>query len=165
MNENSIQKSLRGRGYDLASATIVAVSFILLLRVRAHLPIFSDSWYHLSVIRAFFERGLSLHAWWEFAPFGRPHLYCPLFHIVGAGLLRLTGWTLLDMAKVYDVVTFPLVLAAGWSAARCLFGQRAAFLTLLLMALNIGLVFPCSLIMMPGTYALLLWPFVHVLLL
>jgi hypothetical protein len=33
------------------------------------------------------------------------------------------------------------------------------------MALNIGLVFPCSLIMMPGTYALLLWPFVHVLLL
>jgi hypothetical protein len=129
------------------------------------LPVFSDSWYHLSVIRAFFERGLSLHAWWEYAPFGRPHLYPPLFHLAGVAVFRLTGCNLLDVARVYDVVTFPLLLAAGWWAARCLFGTRAAFLTLLLLSLNIGLVFPCSLIIMPGTYGLVLWPFVFVLLL
>jgi hypothetical protein len=150
------------RGYDWVSIAIIILFFALLFRIRAQLPIFSDSWYHLSVIRAFSERGIGLHAWWEFAPFGRPHLYPPLFHVVNLAVLRATSLGLLDLARLYDVVTFPLVLAAGWLAARNLFGAKAAFLTLLLLSLNIGLLFSCSLIMMPATYALLLWPFLHI---
>jgi len=165
LNRESITGCLHRRGYDVSSVAIILLVVLLLFRVRAFLPVFSDSWYHLAVIRAFSERGISLHAWWEFAPFGRPHLYSPLFHVVGVAILKLTGWDLLEIARLYDVVTFPLVLAAGWWAARSFFGKRAAFLTLLLLLLNIGLVFPCSLIMMPGTYALILWPLVCIKLL
>jgi hypothetical protein len=150
------------KGWDIASVSIAALSCALLLIRWPRLPVFSDSWYHLSVIRAFAENGFTLHAWWEFAPFGRPHLYSPLFHLVNAGILRMTGCALLDLARLYDVVTFPAVILAGWWAARSLFGQRPAFITALLLALNIGLLFPCSLIMMPGTYALLLWPFLQI---
>jgi len=160
---NPIGRDLTERGYDLAALLFVLVFFVLLFRIRAYLPIFSDSWYHLSVIRGFAENGFSLRAWWEFAPFGRPHLYSQLFHIVGVGILGVTGLSLTNLATLYDIVTFPLLLSAGWLAARCLFGTRAAFVTLLLLSLNIGLLFPCSLIMMPWTYALILWPFVHVL--
>ena len=137
--------------------------FILLVGVREHLPVFSDSWYHLSVVRAFNERGLTGHAWWEFAPFGRPHLYSPLLHVFGVGLMRITGCSLLSLATFYEVVTFPALLLAGWGAARILFGERAALLTLLLLLLNIGLLFPVSLIIMPGTYAVMLWPYVAIL--
>lgn len=139
---------------------IVVLFFGLLFHLRAQLPIFSDSWYHLSVIRAFAVRGFTGEAWWEFAPVGRPHLYAPLFHLVNLGVMRVTGCELLDLARLCDVVTFPALLLAGWAAARGWFGARAAFVTVLLLALNIGLLFPCSLIMMPGTWALMLWPFV-----
>ncbi len=161
----SIRRRLRGRGYDLSSLAIIAVFLFLLWRIRASLPVFSDSWYHLGVIRAFAERGISLDAWWEFAPFGRPHLYPPLFHLAGVAMRQLTGADWLGIARGFEVVTFPLVLAAGWGAARSWFGARAAWLTLLLLAINFGLVFPCSLILMPGTYAVLAWPFMLRLLL
>ncbi len=150
------------RRYDFASAAIVALVVGLLCRLWAHLPVMQDSWYHLGVIRAFYEKGPTLQAWWEFAPVGRPHLYSPVFHLVNVTLLHLTPLSLVDLGRLYDVVTFPAVLGVGWLAARMLFGARAAFLTLLLLALNTALFFPCSLIMMPGTYALLLLPLMHV---
>ena len=165
MNKEFIRRCFKGRGYDFCSVTILLLFFILLFRIRSSLPVMQDSWYHLGVVRAFFERGPTLHAWWEFAPFGRPHLYSPLFHLAGVAILHVTGLNLVDLARLYDVVTFPLVLLAGWLTARLLFGMRAAFVTLLLLSLNIALLFPCSLIMMPGTYAMLLWPLVHVLVL
>ncbi len=155
----------RGRWYDLAALAVIGLFLVLLLRVRASLPVFYDSWYHLSVIRAFFERGFTWEAWWEYAPFGRPHLYPPLFHVAGAATLQVTGCNLLDLGRLYDVVMFPLLLLAGWGAARCFWGKRAAFATLLLLAANCALLFPASLIMMPGTVAVALWPFVFVLLL
>ncbi|MEI6083972.1 MAG: hypothetical protein WCS70_06690 [Verrucomicrobiota bacterium] len=153
------------RRFDWASMGIVVGFFGLLFHLRAQLPVFSDSWYHLSVIRAFAERGFTGEAWWEFAPVGRPHLYAPLFHLVNLGVMRVTGCELLDLARFDGVVTFPALLLAGWASARCWFGVRAAFVTVLLMALNIALLFPCSLIMMPGTWALMMWPFVLMLVL
>lgn len=150
--------------YDLVALAICGLTFVLLWHIRSFLPVFSDSWYHLGVIRAFNENGYTLHAWWEFAPFGRPQLYSPLFHVVSSVVVQLTGLTLLEAAKWYCVVTFPLLLMSGWWAARLLFGEKVAFLTLLLLCLNIGLLFPCSLIIMPGTYALALWPYLHILL-
>jgi len=148
------------RGDDLLAGAVILAAFLLLARLGPHLPVFSDSWYHLGVIRAFAECGPTLHDWWQFAPFGRPHLYSPLFHLVNLSLLRVTALGLLDLARLFAVVTFPALLGAGWWAARCFFGARAALLTLLLLALNIALLVPCSLIMMPATYALMLWPFV-----
>jgi hypothetical protein len=153
------------RKCDIASLGIITAVFILMVGARTHLPVFSDSWYHLSVIRAFSERGLTGNAWWEFAPFGRPHLYSPLLHVLGAGLMRMTGCSLLSLATFYEVVTFPVLLLAGWGTARILFGARAALVTLLLLLLNIGLLFPVSLIIMPGTYAVMLWPYLAILVL
>jgi hypothetical protein len=153
------------RKNDIACLGMVAAVFILLVGVRAHLPVFSDSWYHLSVIRAFSERGFTGHAWWEFAPFGRPYLYSPLLHVLGVAALRVTGGSLVSLATIYEVVTFPLLLLAGWGAARILFGPREALVALLLMLLNIGLLFPVSLIVMPGTYAVMLWPYLAMLVL
>jgi hypothetical protein len=153
------------RKSDLVSWGVIVLAFVLLFVARLHLPVFSDSWYHLSVVRAFSERGVTGHAWWEFAPFGRPQLYSPLLHVIGVGLMRLTGCSLLGLATLYQVVTFPLLLLAGWGAARVLFGACAALVTVLLLLLNIGLLFPVSLIIMPGTYALMLWPYLAILVL
>lgn len=153
------------RVYDGVAGGIIFASLVLLARLWSRLPVFSDSWYHLGVVRAFAERGPTLHDWWQFAPLGRPHLYSPLFHLTGLAILRCSSMELLDLARLYAVVTFPVVLAAGWWAARCFFGTRAALLMLLLLAANMALLIPCSLIMMPATYAVALWPFVLILVL
>jgi len=150
-------------GHDLFSILIITVFFILFFRIREYLPVISDSWYHLSVIKAFSEKGLTLHDWWEFAPFGRPHLYSPLFHLINVFILKITNLELIDLAKLWGVVTFPCILISGWLAARLLFGRRAALLTLLLISLNVNLFF--SFIMMPATYAVCLWPFLFILIL
>jgi hypothetical protein len=149
--------------YDWVAGVVILLPLVLLAQLWSSLPVFSDSWYHLGVVRAFAERGVTLHDWWQFAPFGRPHLYSPLFHLVNLALLRSTSLNLLDLTRLYAVVTFPVLLAAGWWAARLWFGPRVALLTVLLLALNIGLLIPCSLIMMPGTSAVALWPFVLIL--
>jgi hypothetical protein len=157
-----IVRSITRHRYDFASASLIVVFFLLLFALRPRLPVVSDSWYHLGVIRAFYGGGLQFHDWWEFAPVGRPHLYSPAFHLVGAFVLRVFHWNIVELAQWFCVWTFPLLLAAGWGAARMIFGACAAFLTLLLLASNIGLLFPCSIVLMPGTYALMLWPYLLV---
>jgi hypothetical protein len=149
--------------FDLFSIFIITVFFVLFSRIRQYLPVISDSWYHLSVIKAFSEKGLTLHDWWEFAPFGRPHLYSPLFHLINVLILKVTDLGLIDLAKLWGVVTFPCILISGWLAARSLFDRRAALLTLLLISLNVNLFF--SFILMPATYAVCLWPFLFILIL
>lgn len=102
--------------WSLTAGLILATAAVL---TAAHWPVFPyflDSYYHLAVIRGFAQAGGPvLHAFWEAAPQGRPHLYPPLFHLIffhGT----LTGMPFIQLARFWTWVSFPLLLAAAWMA-------------------------------------------------
>lgn len=105
--------------------------FILILRWEL-LPNFLDIYYHLSSA-AGFERagGFVTHAFWEYAPSGRPNLYPPLFHFTILFFIKL-GLPVIDIARFLDLISFPLLLLTIWFVARSVFNQRIAFFSVLI---------------------------------
>lgn len=96
-------------------------------------PLFMDCYYHLCVVRGFHDAGGWVgQAFWEYAPFGRPHLYPPLFHFLELILFN-CGVGLINIARFFDFVTYPLVLGAIWFVVRLLHSKRLAFFSLLLL--------------------------------
>lgn len=92
-------------------------------------PRFLDSYYHLAVIQGFHQAsGVALHAFWEAAPVGRPHLYPPLFHLVWAPVWWLTRDPV-TVARLWSMLGAPLLLLAAVWATRLLGGTRRACLT------------------------------------
>src|SRR3989338_7051083 len=117
------------RGWGLATIGLIGLVTIGIGLGWDTYPRFLDSYYHLAVIQGFRQAGgIALHAFWESAPAGRPHLYPPLFHLVWAPLALLVRdpiaparcWTLLG--------TSLLLVSTAW-ATRQLFGGRRAFFT------------------------------------
>lgn len=97
-------------------------------------PYFLDSAYHLAVIRGFREAGGPvLHALWEAAPEGHPHLYPPLFHLLWAPASVLNIPPMV-MARLWSFAAFPLLLLAGWIVLSRVFTVRTACLTLIALA-------------------------------
>ncbi|QAT17198.1 hypothetical protein BU251_05360 [Candidatus Velamenicoccus archaeovorus] len=90
-------------------------------------PLFLDGYYHLSVVQGFRDAGGWVgHAFWEYAPFGRPHVYPPLLHILQLVLYR-AGLDLISVARLSDVLIYPWFLYCGWSVIRRALGSLAAF--------------------------------------
>lgn len=90
-------------------------------------PLFLDGYYHLSVVQGFRDAGGWVgHAFWEYAPFGRPHVYPPLLHIVQLVLYR-TGLDLISVARLSDVLIYPWFLYCGWAVIRRALGPLTAF--------------------------------------
>src|SRR5207249_1007718 len=73
------------------------------------------------------------HAFWEYAPYGRANLYPPLFHFLLLGLIK-SGLSLIIIARLMDLVTFPLFLIVIWLVIRSIYGQRIAFFSVALAA-------------------------------
>ncbi len=97
-------------------------------------PYFLDSYYHLSVIQGFRTAGgPTLHAFWESAPEGRPHLYPPLFHLIGLPAVLL-GIPPLVLARIWSWAALPLLLIVAWVVLRRLFNDRTACLTVVVLA-------------------------------
>jgi len=112
---------------------------LLLVPSWPRLPYFMDAYYHLSVMRGFLDAGGWVgSAFWEAAPVGRPHLYPPLYHFFGCGLLGL-GLPVLFVARLLEFLIYPLFLFVFWRGARRLSTDRTAFLFLLLLAANVPL--------------------------
>ncbi|MBI4314136.1 MAG: hypothetical protein HY594_04905 [Candidatus Omnitrophica bacterium] len=90
-------------------------------------PRFLDSYYHLAVMQGFRQAGgVALHAFWEAAPQGRPHLYPPLFHLLWMPAYFLVG-NPITVARLWSVAAIVLLLVAmagvGWKIS----GGRGAF--------------------------------------
>ncbi len=112
--------------WKLAGLILFLFSVILMAAQWPNLPYFLDSYYHLSVIEGFRQAGgPTLHAFWESAPQGRPHLYPPLFHLLFLpGLIA--GIHPITLAKLWSWALFPALLAGlllvvsrirGWKPA------------------------------------------------
>ena len=114
---------------------------LLLLSVAvlaaAHWPVFPfflDSYYHLAVIRGFQQAGGPvLHAFWEAAPAGRPHLYPPLFHLIFLNGSRM-GIPPIQLARLWSWISFPLLLAAAGLVLSRITTLRLACLGLIALA-------------------------------
>ena len=96
------------------------------------MPNFLDIYYHLSVAQGFAKAGgFSAHDFWSYAPFGRPHLYPPLFHFLILAFLK-SGLSALFIARLLDLLVFPLFLIVIWFFMRELFSRQLAFFAVLI---------------------------------
>ncbi len=93
------------------SWVIIAAFGLLQLLRSVVLPQFMDIYYHLQVAWGFLQSG-GYSGWdfWEYAPFGRPHIYPPLFHILLALLMKLRFSAIL-LAKLFESAAPVLFLA------------------------------------------------------
>lgn len=104
-------------------------------------PRFLDSYYHLAVIQGFRQAGgVALHAFWEAAPAGRPHLYPPLFHLLWWPVAALARDPI-TVARLWSVLGGPLLLVVTAGAVRRIAGTRTAALTVLAALLSSQLLF------------------------
>lgn len=150
----------------LAIFLIMSQFFLLLIRP---FPILMDDWYHLSTIRAFYERR-SVQLWddWEFAPYGRPHLYPPLFHAAGAALALALNVifalgaqkSILSAFLFLKAVSYPLLLFSVWRLSKKLFpSENKAALYSLLLVMSVFSLFFAAEAIVPSAFALALLNF------
>jgi len=105
--------------------------FILLFRWPL-LPNFMDSYYHLMIADGMNRSGGYVTSdFLQYAPVGRPHLYPPLFHFIILAFIK-AGLRPLFIARLLDVLIFPLLLAVIWYFMRALFYDRVAYFAVLL---------------------------------
>jgi len=105
---------------------ILAYAVLQLLRL-AVLPQFIDIYYHLQAAWGFIQAGgYSSWDFWEYAPFGRPHIYPPLFHIFLALLMK-SGFGAIFLAKFFESATPVVFLIILWNFIRKNYGEQLGF--------------------------------------
>ncbi len=109
------------------SKIIILVYIILQLLRLIILPQFMDIYYHLQVAWGFIQAGgYSSWDFWEYAPFGRPYIYPPLFHILLALLMKL-GVSAIFLAKFFESATPVVFLIILWDFIRKNYGEQLGF--------------------------------------
>ncbi|MBP7088600.1 MAG: hypothetical protein KBB01_04800 [Candidatus Omnitrophica bacterium] len=120
--------------YDLASFAFLAFLTIFSLARHGYLPQFIDGYYHLSVANGFIQSGGWVGwDWWSFAPFGRPHLYPPLYHLILV-LLQKLGLSGITALRISEVAIVPLFFFVFWFVSRSLLNDRFSFINLLALS-------------------------------
>lgn len=151
--------SERGLGFrferaDAAALGLIAVLTLLLWFSRGLVvPVPPDGYYHLTVAQKLLERGaVPLWADWEFAPFGRPHLYPPGLHLLIAGAARMLGGDALDGFRAVQALILPAALFCTWYAARWLFGAGRGLAALLVLGWDVAFMYS-GLLCLPAALA------------
>ncbi|MBI5095945.1 MAG: hypothetical protein HZB26_26360 [Candidatus Hydrogenedentes bacterium] len=123
---------------DAVSLGIVFLMTVAIVAFRRNLyPMIPDGYYHATVAREILRGGaIPLWDWWEFAPFGRPHLYPPLIHILVAALSLPYGGDVLEGTRLLPVILAPSAYLTTWYLARWLFDARRGFLALLIVGFD-----------------------------
>lgn len=141
--------------WDVYTWLMVFVALIFQISRLPALPIFMDCYYHLAVMRGFQEAGGWVgHAFWEYVPSGRPHLYPPFFHILEMGVSAL-GIGPIDVARFFQFLIYPLFLGGMAGFLRSLFSSRVAFFSVFLLSSSV-IFYESALILTPFTMAFLL---------
>jgi hypothetical protein len=120
--------------YDLLAVLFIIACLVLVLANLSMYPVNLDIPYHMAVTEGFREAGgVTVWDFWDYAPAGRPHIYPPLLH-VSMSLMMDTGMSMELVATLVCLIMFPLIMLSLWWAIRKLFGSRAAFYSLVLVA-------------------------------
>lgn len=122
---------LKNLSWDSYSKFIIAAFSTLYIARWPIMPQFMDIHYHLLTAWGFFRSG-GYSGWdfWQYAPFGRIHIYPPLFHIILAILMKL-GINTVILAKLFEAVIPVLFLIVLWYFIRNNFNDRMAFFVVL----------------------------------
>ena len=129
--------------WDLYSLAICAVFLFFQIAQWPLFPKFLDVYYHLAVMKGFETAGgYVTHAFWEYAPFGRPHLYPPVLHLLMLDLYKL-GVPEMTIARLLDCLLYPVTLFALWMVCKNWYGSRPAFFVLLVYASVYSLYLAC----------------------
>lgn len=117
--------------WDLYSWLII-ISYLLLQTLRwPLLPQFMDIYYHFLIAQGFIQaNGYTGWDFWQYAPFGRIHIYPPFFHMILAMLMKL-GINKVILAKIFESLTPTLFLIALWHFIRRIYNERLAFFVML----------------------------------
>ena len=113
------------------SGVIIIIFGLLQLLRSVILPQFMDIYYHLQVAWGFLQSG-GYSGWdfWEYAPFGRTHIYPPFFHIILALLMKL-GFSAIFLAKLFESAAPVLFLIVLWYFIRKNYSAQLAFFVVL----------------------------------
>ncbi len=122
---------------DQASLCLLAgLALMLWLAREQFIPRPPDGYYHITVAREILRTGcIPLWDAWELAPYGRPHLYPPGFHLLMAALSWPSGDALHGFRAVSALLP-SVALGAVWYLARWLFDARRGFLALLITGMD-----------------------------
>ena len=130
------------RGLDIVSLVFASVVFLVFVANRDELSRMdfvsdSDPVYHMAVAKQILDHHGKLPEWdrWEYAPFGRPHLYHPAIHYLIAFFSWKTGDVLYGFNTV-QMLLYPLALISGWYFARWMFGAVGGFLALVFLSMD-----------------------------
>ena len=129
------------RTLDVVSLVFIAFIFLALVANRDDLSRMefvtdSDPAYHMAVARQIVELG-RIPRWdrWEYAPFGRPHLYPPLLHLLIAFFSGAPGEVPFGF-NTLQILAFPAALFCGWYFARWMFGAGCAFTAVIFLSMG-----------------------------
>ncbi|MHC4248219.1 MAG: ArnT family glycosyltransferase [Planctomycetota bacterium] len=135
------------RALDIAALVFISVIFLVMVANRDELARMdgvtdSDPAYHMAVAKQIIDNGGGLPRWdyWEYAPFGRPHLYHPALHY----LIAFFSWKSGDVLHGFNTIQmllYPLALFGGWYFARWLFGAACGFLALIFLSMETSFLF------------------------
>ncbi|MBU2540402.1 MAG: glycosyltransferase family 39 protein [Candidatus Omnitrophica bacterium] len=124
--------SRRDRSFDVYSYCIIALFVIILILRWKWMPTFIDIYYHLLTVLNFYRcGGIPSISFWEYAPYGRPHLYPPLLHILMLIVFKLNG-NILTTARIFELLIFPFMLCTIFLTIKTVFGCRLAFWSVLI---------------------------------
>ena len=117
--------------FDLASlGLIILIGVFSAIRFK-YLPQFIDGYYHLSVANGFiFSGGWVGWDWWSWAPFGRPHLYPPFYHLL-LSFMQSIGISGLNSLRIVEASITPLFFFTLWYVCSRVFNSRVSFFTVL----------------------------------
>lgn len=146
--------------WDLLTLAVVASSAVFQALQWPDLPRFMDAYYHLSVANGFATAGGYVpHAFWEYAPVGRPQLYPPLVHFIMLGLHNI-GLSWISAGRLIECLLMPVFLLVLALTIRKLHSPGAAFFSTLVASsifslyLDVGILSPFTLALVLGLLAL-----------
>ena len=124
---------LKKNVWDALSILYISLTILFLIIKWYIYPIFIDIYYHIAAMQGYnLAGGITLNAYWEYAPFGRVQLYPPLLHLFMLSLLKL-GIPIIFIAQFTSFVMFPLTLIVLWLVLRDVFNKKIAFFSVILL--------------------------------
>lgn len=121
----------RAFSWDFYSKLIIlSFSMLQILRFRVA-PQFIDIYYHLLTAGGFLKAG-GYSGWdfWQYAPYGRVHIYPPFFHIILAFLIK-SGINGIIIAKLFETVMPIAFLLVIWDFIKKNYDDCLAFFVIL----------------------------------
>ncbi len=118
--------------FELYSYCLIGLFVILLILRWKWMPTFIDIYYHLLAVLNFNRcAGIPAISLWEYAPYGRPHLYPPLLHILMLIVFKANA-NILTTARIFEFLVFPSMLCMIFITIKSIFNCRLAFWSVLI---------------------------------